>query len=230
MNGIVKKQMFGKIILLTFIVSSFCLNGCKEIAESKLNGHEYVDLGLPSGTLWATCNVGAINPEDYGDYFAWGETTPTDGINYKYEILDEDLHRYFLTKYHSEDNLKTLEPSDDAATTNWGVGWRTPTQEEFSELALECKWEHAECNGVGGSLVTGPNGNSIFLPKAGIYNGRATTEKPGEAGDYWSCSLYSKNTREASSLRFCGCNRNANYSTHMRSCGLTIRPVAHLQK
>jgi len=109
------------------------------------NGHEYVDLGLPSGTLWATCNVGATTPEGYGDYFAWGETTPKETYNwmtYKWGSGNESdgwLYRE-LTKYCSDstyglygfhDNLTELLPEDDAATANWGNGWRTPTRAQW---------------------------------------------------------------------------------------------------
>ena len=102
------------------------------------NTHAYVDLGLPSGLLWATCNVGANNPQDYGDYFAWGETTPKDFYswsNYKYCRGYEQLTKYCTMSDYGyngyTDNLTTLLPEDDAATVNWGDGWRMPTKEEF---------------------------------------------------------------------------------------------------
>ena len=113
----------------------------KRVAGSK-NGHDYTDLGLPSGTLWATCNVGANVPENYGDFFAWGEVSAKSSYSWSnYKYCNGDFNS--LTKYCSmssfgdngfTDNLKVLEPSDDAATANWGQDWRMPTVEEMREL------------------------------------------------------------------------------------------------
>ena len=109
-----------------------------------INGHDYVDLGLPSGTMWAICNVGADTPEGYGNYYAWGETLPKelyDWKSYKYGRFFHD--RYELNKYCTDavfglngfvDSLTVLDPIDDAALANWGAGWRTPTIEEWDEL------------------------------------------------------------------------------------------------
>ncbi len=239
MNRSNTKSVFTANLMLIAVMFAFAINGCMENSEKKdsnnksekneLNGHEYVDLGLPSGLLWATCNVGAVNPEDYGDYFKWGETTPTDGSRkYKYAIDDETLYDKTFTKYYYEDGLKTLEPTDDAATANWGNDWRMPTKKELIELTNECTWEHAEFNGIGGSLITGPNGNTIFMPKAGIYNSNGSLSKPGSGGNYWSSSLYDE--QKAASLSFCGYNRDARFSEEYRKESLTIRPVASLQK
>lgn len=148
-----------------------------------LNGHDYVDLGLPSGTLWATCNVGANSPEEYGDYFAWGETTAK-------ETYYLDTYKYYdgsnWTKY--TDHLTILEASDDAATANWGSGWRMPTYDEMKELKNNCTVTWTIQNGVNGCLFTGSNGNSIFLPAAGC---RIDSElnNAGSRGFYWSGSL-----------------------------------------
>ena len=140
-----------------------------------LNGHDYVDLGLPSGTLWATCNVGAETPEGYGDYFAWGETEPKenyDWITYKYCNGDFDQ----LTKYCQDatygydgytDDLYRLLPMDDAATANWGEGWRMPTAGQGDELLSVCSHQRETINGVKGWRIIGTNGNSIFLPAGG---------------------------------------------------------------
>ena len=104
------------------------------------NGHEYVDLGLPSGTKWATCNVGASKPQDYGNYYAWGETSTKETYKwstYKYGTYDDDGDYSKLTKYNTSDSKTTLDLSDDAAHVNWGGKWRMPTFEQLSELSHE---------------------------------------------------------------------------------------------
>ena len=139
--------------------------------------HEYVDLGLPSGTLWATTNVGASTPEAYGDYFAWGETETKNMYNWStYKWCKGNMNT--MTKYcfNSSDGFngftddKTeLDPEDDAAYMNWGTSWRMPTIEQQQELVNSCTWTWTTQNGVDGRLVTGPNGSTLFLPAAGTY-------------------------------------------------------------
>ena len=133
--------------------------------------HEYVDLGLTSGTLWATCNVGALKPEEYGDYFAWGETTPKK--NYaELTYAWNDYKGYFAyIKYNDADGKTELEHYDDAATVNWGSDWCIPSKEQYEELIDQCNWTYTTMNDVKGYLVSSKsNGNSIFLPAAGIYS------------------------------------------------------------
>ena len=193
------------------------------------NDHEYVDLGLPSGLLWATCNVGADNPEDYGDYFAWGETQPKDIYNwstYQHCMGDNDM----LTKYCSNssygyngftDNLTTLLPGDDAATANWGSGWRMPTKEEWQELYNNTTDTWTTQNGVNGHLFTASNGNSLFLPATGCrYYG--TLFYGGSCGFYWSSSLY---TNPDHAWYFYFDSGNYNVYVETRNYGITIRPV-----
>ena len=165
-------------------------------AVSSGGDHAYVDLGLPSGLLWATCNVGADNPEDYGDYFAWGETQPKNTYNWStYQYCNGNYNT--LTKYCNNssygyngftDNLTTLLPEDDAATANWGADWRMPTEEEWEELYnnTTCVWTTQ--NGVNGRLFTATNGSSLFLPAAGYRNG-SSLNLAGNSGHYWSSSL-----------------------------------------
>ena len=160
------------------------------------NGHDYVDLGLPSGTLWATCNVGATTPEGYGDYFAWGETQAKDTYNwstYQYCMGSSST----LTKYCNNssygyngftDNLTTLSPEDDAATANWGDGWCMPTADQWRELRDNTSVMWTTQNGVNGRLFTVSNGNSLFLPAAG-YHWQDNFLAAGSLGDYWSSSL-----------------------------------------
>ena len=162
----------------------------------KHNGHAYVDLGLPSGLKWATCNVGATTPEEYGDYFAWGETQPKDYYNwstYKYCNGDEFLMtKYCVDSYYGTvDNKTTLELTDDAAHVNWGGKWRMPTIAEYDELksTSNCAWTITTQNGVKGYKVTSKkNGNSIFLPVAG-YREDDYLDYTGSTGYYWSSSL-----------------------------------------
>ena len=194
------------------------------------NGYGYVDLGLPSGTRWATCNVGASSPTAYGDYFAWGETTPKD-------YYDWSTYRYCngssstLTKYCNDayygnngftDNLTTLEPSDDVATANWGAGWRMPTYDELNELKNNCTVTWTTQNGVNGRLFTGPNGNSIFLPASGMRND-SELYSAGSYGYYWSSSLGTDYTDYAWRLYF----DSGDYGviSNYRSYGFTVRPV-----
>ena len=155
--------------------------------------HGYVDLGL--SVKWATCNVGADSPEDYGDYFAWGETQPKSTYNWStYKWSEGDS--YYLTKYCTNSSYGTvdyktqLDLSDDAACANWGGSWRMPTHEEFTELREKCSWTWTTQNGVKGYKVTSKtNGNSIFLPAAGFRYDSSLGEA-GLDGCYWSSSLY----------------------------------------
>lgn len=163
-----------------------------------LNGHVWVDLGLPSGTRWATCNVGATNPEDYGDYYAWGETSTKSS--------------YTADNYTYSSTPTTLPSSADAATANWGSGWRMPTSAEMQELIYNCTETWTTQNGVNGRLFTGPNGNSIFLPAAG-YRYDSEIYDAGYYGYYWSSSLGTDLANYAWLLYFhsSGCYMRNNY-------------------
>ena len=158
------------------------------------NGKGFVELGLPSGLKWATCNVGATTPEGYGDYFAWGETEPKDYYDwstYKYCNGSSSTMTKYYTKssYGTVDNKTTLELADDAAHVNWGGNWRMPTIEEQKELLNNCTWTWTTQNGVNGCKVTSKrNGNSIFLPAAGYRYGD-NLDSAGSYGYYWSGSL-----------------------------------------
>ena len=204
---------------------------------------EAVDLGLTSGLKWATCNVGANAPEEYGDYFAWGETEPyyssqdpltwKDGksagyywASYKFE-LGTDYHGPFSkyvtnSSYGTVDNNTVLDPEDDAAHVNLGGSWRMPTDQEWTELRTECTWTWTTQNGVNGRLVTGPNGNSIFLPAAGdrYY---ADLYYAASRGDYWSSSLYTGYPYGAYLVYFYS---DDVYRGHdFRCLGFSVRPV-----
>ena len=167
------------------------------------NGKDLVDLGL--SVKWATYNVGAITPEGYGDYFAWGETEPKDYYSwstYKYCNGSSSTMTKYCTSssYGIVDNKTTLELTDDAAHVNWGGNWRMPTDVEITELCTECTWTWITQNGVNGYKVTGSNGNSIFLPAAGYYNGSQLYDK-GSEGRYWSGSLHTDSPSMAYSCK-----------------------------
>lgn len=200
------------------------------------NEHEYVDLGLPSGTLWATTNIGANSPEEYGDYFAWGETTPKDIYNwstYKWCNGSENT----LTKYCTNssygnngfvDNKTELDPEDDAATVNWGDMWCMPSREQIKELIDNCTRQWTQMNGVNGRLFTSNiNGASLFLPASGSrwygdYDGVSSL------GYYWSRTLETGNPSYAISLRFL--SDGVSCATYFRYCGFSVRPVRVSQK
>ena len=174
------------------------------------DGHEWVDLGLPSGTKWATMNVGANSPEEYGDYFAWGETTPKSS--------------YTGSNYNYSSNPTTLPLEDDAAYTNWGTSWRMPTKTELTELVNEeytvRTW--ITQNGVNGWKVTSKiNGNTIFLPAAGFR--RLGLYSAGLRGNYWSRSLATADSYYAYYLFFgeAGVYNNS----WGRYDGQSVRPV-----
>jgi len=194
------------------------------------NGHEYVDLGLPSGTLWATCNVGASKPEDYGSYFAWGENRTKNNFDwdtYKYA----KGHGYELTKYCNNsaygnkgftDNLIILQGSDDPAAL-WGSGWHTPSKAQWDELLSNTTNQWITQNSVWGRLFTSKtNGQSIFLPAAG-ERWFSKFEDAGSSGVYWSGSLYTDGPSQAWCLRF---GSNICYIAYWhRNNGFSVRPV-----
>ena len=201
--------------------------------DSSSGGHDYVDLGLPSGTLWATCNVGANAPEEYGDYFAWGETQPKETYNWNtYQYCNGSPN--MLTKYCNNsdygyngftDTLTVLVPEDDAAAANWGANWRMPTQAEWQELYQNTTKTWTTQNGVNGRLFTASNGNSLFIPAAGDFWG---TELSGDGywGNYWSSSLNLENPASAWGFYFNSDNCVENNRGHC--CGLSVRPVRTL--
>ena len=178
-----------------------------------------IDLGLPSGLLWATRNVGAATPSDYGDYFAWGETEPKD-------VYIKDTYRHYdsdkgWTKYNDEDGLTTLQSEDDAAATHYGG--RTPTTDEWEELYENTKTEWITINGVSGRRFIGPNGNSLFLPAASLRYS-SETGLLGSYGLYWTATLFRGSTADAWRFRFNGDGVDWLANSH-RYNGLPLRAV-----
>ena len=189
-----------------------------------------VDLGLPSGIKWASCNIGATTPENYGNYYAWGEVLPKEDyswVTYKYANGAYDK----LTKYCNDasygdngftDNKTILDPEDDAAHVNWGGNWRMPTDAELTELRENCTWTWTTQNEVYGDLVTSKtNGNSIFLPAAGCRC-NVSPHDVGSLGGYWLSSLADYSPDLGRYLGFGSGNVGWN---NFRGGGRPVRPV-----
>ena len=188
------------------------------------NHPHMVDLGLPSGTKWACCNVDATSPVGYGGYYAWGETEEKSDYTadtYKY-CNDRDGDGWYLEDEYQNIGSSISGTSYDVARMKWGGGWRMPTRDEIKELYKKCSWEWTTVNGVGGQKVTGPNGNSIFLPAAGYRNGTEVNYR-GSYGVYWSGSLNEDYSYDACGLGFS--SGYGNWGSYYRSYGHTVRPV-----
>ncbi|MBQ9362943.1 MAG: Ig-like domain-containing protein [Bacteroidaceae bacterium] len=219
---------------ITLLINGY-LTGEKvliNVQGSMDNGHEYVDLGL--SVMWATMNVGANTPEEYGDYFAWGEVTPKDTYAWKTYNHCEGTYKT-LTKYNYDsskgtvDNKTVLDYVDDAARVNWGGGWRMPTYEELNELFSACRWDWTVQNGMRIMKVTGPNGNFIILPTAGYFSaGSGSVSKEDSDGRYWSSSLNMDMSQQAWDLNFTWeQGQNMHWRHDARSSGYSIRAVTY---
>ena len=182
--------------------------------------------GLLYDLFWGTCNLGAEKPEDYGDYYAWGEVETKD--NYSWSTYKWGNSSTNLTKYNTDrtrgsvDNKTVLESEDDAAHVKLGGSWRMPTDVEWKELRTECTWTWTTQNGVNGLLVTGPNGNSIFLPAASLRESTSLCGV-GSYGYYWSSSLNTGYPIDALGVNFYFSDVYRSY--YDRYYGLTVRPV-----
>jgi hypothetical protein len=195
-------------------------NSSNETSTGILNGHEWVELGL--SVKWATCNIGASNPTEYGGYFSWGGTYSKKSFN-SYDCSTYYKSRNELKSGGYIDNDFNLTTKYDAANFIWNGTWRVPTYQEISELKDKCKWTYITQNNVVGYLVTGPNGNSIFLPAAGHI---VLTElrDAGTCGSYWS-STPDNGVNLAYRLGF-NTSDNWIYSGYLsRECGAPIRAV-----
>ena len=186
------------------------------VGGSSSTGDEAVDLGLPSGLKWRSMNVGASKPEDYGNMYAWGETSPKTSYtssNYKYG--SNDIYGDGVGKT----GKKVLIAEDDAATANLGDGWRTPKISEWKELLNNCTWTWTTRNGVNGMEVKGSNGNSIFLPAAGYFGSSLTNR--GTMGSYWSSSYGSDEWAQAFEFM----RTDTSLALIDRCIGRSVRPV-----
>lgn len=192
-----------------------------------VDGYECVDLGL--SVKWATCNVGATSPEEYGGYYAWGETEEKSDYSLStYKWCNGSF--YTQTKYCTSssygtvDNKTVLDPEDDVAHVKWGGSWRMPTRAEQKELLNNCTWVWTRQNGVKGyKVISKTNGYSIFLPAAGIRGGTELFDS-GSRGYYWSSSLREGDNGFAHGLSF----RSGSYDwdNDGRCYGLSVRPVS----
>ncbi|MBP3762555.1 MAG: DUF1566 domain-containing protein [Bacteroidales bacterium] len=217
------KAIFAALAAMGLLLFASCGN-------DKNNG-DWVDLGLPSGLLWATCNLGANAPEEYGDHYAWGETATKsvyDYSTYKYCTVDAEGRLETLTKYNTDsdygttDGLTTLQAVDDVTTQKLGNGARIPTADEWRELFNNTTAEWTTMNGVNGRKFTAANGNSLFLPAAGS---RWDSELygAGEYGDYWSSSLYAGYPYDAWDFNFYSGDQGMD--DDLRYYGRSVRPV-----
>ena len=198
--------MYKTIFTFALLLTTATAATAQSPATGQCLGHDYVDLGL--SVMWATCNIGAETPSDYGDYFAWGEA--------------ETKSSY--TKDNSATYGKSSDTFLDAASAQWGSAWCMPTMEECKELIYGCKWEQTTIGGHSGYKVTGPNGNSIFLPAAGVKGGTLTIANDTIA--LWSSSPYQSDLEKASIIF-------SNATTHeegngIRYFGFPVRPIADL--
>ena len=197
------------------------------------NEHYYVDLGLPSGLKWAGANIGASSPEAIGSFFSWAETLPKERFeqdNYKYLSLTSSetvgnitTNEYDFIKYTTDDRLKQLEESDDAACVNWMGKWKIPDVEAFKELINKCTWEWTSINGQDGYKVIGPNGSFIFLPYVGFYGNKEYGEVfHKDYTLYWGSTL-SSSIAYGVSLKID--SNSMSVAGYLRYFGALIRPV-----
>ncbi len=177
-----------------------------------------VDLGLPSGTKWACCNVGASSPEEYGNYYAWGETETKEIYNWSTYIHCDGSGE---TCYEIGHDIQGTQY--DVARVKWGGEWMMPTRTQIQELLDNCTHEWTTMNGVNGRRFTGPNGDNIFLPAAGARN-EGSLLSAGKSGCYWSSSRLNSDYMCAEELGF-----NSAYAwggdSYTRNNGRSVRPV-----
>ncbi len=212
--------------MFRFLISlAFLLPFASSIHAQKATGHEYVDLGLPGGTKWATCNVGASAPEESGDFFQWGELNPFRGADTAYQMCR-------LNNQQAKDI--SGDSSFDVAASKWGGTWRIPTKNDFDELLDYCEWTFIAEDGIHGYEITGPNGKSIFLPCGGIVY-EMGLESEGTSGSYWTSTPYGKDNHLAFAVGFAdpwdpdagqeSDEDTRNVAGSERHFGMSIRPV-----
>ncbi len=218
-----KPAKFLLLAIAMLLAAPALFTSCGKDAPEIPTEEACVDLGLPSGLKWATKNLGATKPSDYGNYYAWGETTPNKS-DYSWETYKWGTEGK-MTKYNTTDGKTTLDPADDAATAKLGSPWRMPTSAEIAELLNpdNCTWTWITQDDVNGYEVKSKkNGNSIFLPAAGCRRS-SELRAAGSWGDYWSGSLDTAYSINARFLSFASGVRGLDRSN--RFYGFTVRPV-----
>ena len=220
-----KKSILSFLAILSLIFATNMLTACDDDDDDSettgtINGYEYVDLGL--SVKWATVNIGATLPADYGNYYAWGET----------ETKDEYTSDNSVTLGDSSISSISSDATYDAATANWGGTWRMPTIDECENLANKCTWtwttqKNSDGEEINGYLVEGTNGNSIFLPAAGYRSGSSLNED-GTKGMIWSSSLYYLGSGDRCSYSLIYDSKYDEYYTYAlsRCYGVPVRPVS----
>ena len=218
-SGVVTAKAAGSATITVTTNDGSKTASCSVVVVS--DSFDYVDLGLPSGLKWATCNIGASSPEEYGDDYAWGETETK-----SYDSFSNWNYKWYssgtITKYNNIDKKTVLEETDDVAHVKLGGTWRIPTDAEWTELRTQCSWTWTQLNGRSGRLVTGKNGNSIFLPAAGA-SGNITRYYAGTYGNYWSSSLNTGDIYEAWYVTFD--SDNVYRDSYTRYVGISVRAV-----
>jgi uncharacterized protein (TIGR02145 family) len=227
-----------KVISTFLFFCAVCVSvSAQEVNENSQNScpddkHPHlIDLGLPSGTKWACCNVGADTPEDFGEYYSWGETeekSTYSPVSYKYCTgVDTDGDGWYDENEQyievEQDFGDIITGTHDVALVKWGESWQIPTLQQFRELLDNCSSEWTSVNDVEGRRFTGPNGTSIFLPAAGNRNGGSRI-LAGSSGNYWSSNWGTSDASRASELIFDSGYTNTH--TTYRYNGRSVRPVS----
>ena len=239
-NGYLVKSMhkkYGMGFLITFDKELANNNNDHRSYNGINNGYEYADLGLPSGTKWATCNVGATKPEEYGGYYAWGETEEKEDYSwetYKWCNGSETSITKYCTNSSYGDNKTVLDPEDDVAHVKWGSSWRMPTEEELDELRSNCTFEWSILNGVDCYKVASKkNGNCIYLPVAGCFKGTDFGNN-GIGGTFWTSSLCRTAVQCAYGYTYNNSTPTLDWgsywSGYKRNYGRSVRPVCGNEK
>ena len=210
-GGDVKSYQVSEVDSVVFAVADIDTDDTTSSDTTYTSSYAAVDLGL--SVKWATVNIGAESPEDYGNYYAWGETETKDSYTASNSVT-----------YGVEMDDISGNADYDAATANWGSSWRMPTNDEMEELIDDCTWTWTTENDVNGYLVTGSNGNSIFLPAAGYRYGTSLYHA-GSFGYYWSSTPYVSRSRYAYLLNLDSGLYFMDYY-YCRYNGCTVRPVS----
>ena len=203
-----------------------------------ISSDDYVNLGLPSGTLWASCNVGANAPYERGGLYAWGETSQKAFYGYEnyFDADSSSASAYNLFGMEGQELQSVVGTKYDVASVVCGPGYMMPTEAQLNELCIECKWIKDTLNGFTGMVVTGPNEKSIFLPTGGVGDENGISRR-NDIGYYWGgelleCDTIFNNKKEGDSawasalyMNTAGSEGEANSVGIKRFLGLSVRPV-----